>query len=249
MPDGGEAVTIKVAPRLADIDAAAWDTCAGSDNPFVSHAFLSTLEDSGAASNETGWLPQHLIIEDEAGGLIGAVPGYLKSHSHGEYVFDWGWADAFERAGGEYYPKLQVSVPFSPVTGPRLLARPGPDQVIGQQGRQVHAHAVGVGPGHGIRPGVNPLIAGCGQGDLAGCVADGEGLALGTQRCPLGKVVKGARDVSPIGGDDEGIAGGGQVPRVALQVQGRVVQVDIAAKVQAVDARRCRVIQFCHVHR
>jgi predicted N-acyltransferase len=128
MPDGGEPVTIKVAPGMAEIDAAEWDACAGDDNPFVSHAFLSVLEDSGAVTGETGWLPQHLVIEDEAGGLIGAVPGYLKSHSYGEYVFDWGWADAFERAGGKYYPKLQVSVPFSPVTGPRLLARPGHDR-------------------------------------------------------------------------------------------------------------------------
>ncbi len=128
MPDGGEPVTIKVAPRIAEIDAAEWDACAGADNPFVSYAFLSTLEDSGAVSSETGWQPRHLVIEDEAGRLLGAVPAYLKSHSHGEYVFDWGWADAFERAGGNYYPKLQVSVPFSPVTGPRLLARPGADQ-------------------------------------------------------------------------------------------------------------------------
>ncbi len=128
MPDGGDPITIKVAPRIADVDAAAWDACAGADNPFVSHAFLSVLEDSGTVCGDTGWLPQHLVIEDETGALLGAVPGYLKSHSHGEYVFDWGWADAFERAGGEYYPKLQVSVPFSPVTGPRLLARPGAGQ-------------------------------------------------------------------------------------------------------------------------
>ena len=128
MPDGGEPVTIKVAPGISEVDAVEWDACAGPDNPFVSHAFLSTLEDSSAVSGETGWLPQHLIIEDEAGGLLGVVPAYLKNHSHGEYVFDWGWADAFERAGGNYYPKLQISVPFSPVTGPRLLARPGADQ-------------------------------------------------------------------------------------------------------------------------
>ena len=128
MPDGGEPVTIKVASGMTEIDATAWDACAGDDNPFVSHAFLLTLEDSGAVTRDTGWLPQHLVIEDEAGDMLGAVPGYLKSHSYGEYVFDWGWADAFERAGGEYYPKLQVSVPFSPVTGPRLLTRLGPNQ-------------------------------------------------------------------------------------------------------------------------
>ena len=95
--------------------------------PFVSHAFLKALEDSGAVAAKTGWLPQHLVMEDATGQVIGCVPAYVKSHSYGEYVFDWGWAEAFERAGGRYYPKLQVSVPFSPVTGPRLLVRPGGD--------------------------------------------------------------------------------------------------------------------------
>ncbi|MEK1855510.1 MAG: GNAT family N-acetyltransferase [Phyllobacterium sp.] len=90
-------------------------------NPFLSHAFLSSLEDSGCVAQKAGWLPQFLRLEDDSGTLIGAVPCYLKSHSQGEYVFDHGWADAFERAGGRYYPKLQASVPFTPVTGPRLL--------------------------------------------------------------------------------------------------------------------------------
>ena len=123
MPDSGETVTVKVLSSLSEISAKDWDDCAGPDNPFVSYTFLKTLEDSKAACAETGWLPQHLVIEDSAGGLIGATPCYLKNHSHGEYVFDWGWADAYERAGGSYYPKLQVAVPFSPVTGPRLLVR------------------------------------------------------------------------------------------------------------------------------
>ena len=91
---------------------------------MIRSSFLDILEKSGAASVESGWLPQHLLLEDKSGRLIGAVPCYLKNHSYGEYVFDWGWADAFERAGGKYYPKLQVSIPFSPVTGPRLLVRP-----------------------------------------------------------------------------------------------------------------------------
>lgn len=90
-------------------------------NPFVSHDFLSALERSGSATAKTGWLGQHLLAETEDGRLLGAVPCYLKSHSRGEYVFDAGWADAYERAGGRYYPKLQVSAPFTPVTGPRLL--------------------------------------------------------------------------------------------------------------------------------
>jgi uncharacterized protein len=122
--DGGDAVTVRIVPRLADIPAAEWDACAGAANPFLAHAFLEALEASGSATSETGWLPQHLALEDDDGKLMGAVPLYLKSHSYGEYVFDWGWASAYERAGGRYYPKLQCAVPFTPVTGPRLLLRP-----------------------------------------------------------------------------------------------------------------------------
>jgi predicted N-acyltransferase len=96
------------------------------NNPFVSHGFLSSLEASFSVGGRTGWQPRHLLAEDPKGNLMGAAPCYLKSHSRGEYVFDHGWAEAFERAGGDYYPKLQVAVPFTPVTGPRLLARPGP---------------------------------------------------------------------------------------------------------------------------
>ena len=96
------------------------------DNPFVSHEFLVCLEQSLCVGGRTGWQPRYLIAETPKGRLLGAAPCYVKSHSRGEYVFDQGWADAFERAGGDYYPKLQVSVPFTPVTGPRLLARPGP---------------------------------------------------------------------------------------------------------------------------
>jgi predicted N-acyltransferase len=127
MADGDDAVTVKVVSRIADIPAAAWDACAGSDNPFVGHAFLNAVEESGSATRETGWLPQHLTVEDQSGRLAGVAPCYLKSHSYGEYVFDWGWAEAYERAGGKYYPKLQVAVPFTPVTGPRLLIRPDAD--------------------------------------------------------------------------------------------------------------------------
>ncbi len=123
-------VTANAIPSLSAVSAADWDACAGSDNPFVSHAFLSSLEDSGCVGPGTGWSPYYVTIERDGGGLAGGglagcVPMYLKSHSQGEYVFDHSWAHAWERAGGHYYPKLQVSVPFSPVTGPRLLA---PDQ-------------------------------------------------------------------------------------------------------------------------
>jgi predicted N-acyltransferase len=141
---------LRVVADLGEVRADAWDQCAGaaaaqvSDelaqaapdvqpskpgrvaNPFVSHAFLSALEQSGSATPRTGWAPQHLLAETADGELLGAVPCYLKSHSRGEYVFDHGWADAYERAGGSYYPKLQASVPFTPATGPRLLVKPSP---------------------------------------------------------------------------------------------------------------------------
>ncbi|MEX0922944.1 MAG: GNAT family N-acetyltransferase [Rhodovibrionaceae bacterium] len=128
MPDGSEPAVLKVVSALAEVPAAEWDACAGADNPFVSHAFLLALEESGAATEQTGWLGQHLCLEDASGRLLGAVPLYLKNHSYGEYIFDWGWADAYERAGGRYYPKLQCAVPFTPVTGPRLLVRGGTDE-------------------------------------------------------------------------------------------------------------------------
>ena len=118
-------LTLTLHPSISDIAAVDWDACAGTDNPFVSHAFLSAVEDSGSAGSRTGWLPQHAVLRDPAGVVVAAAPMYAKSHSYGEYVFDHGWANALERAGGRYYPKLQVASPFSPVPGPRLLTRPG----------------------------------------------------------------------------------------------------------------------------
>ena len=118
------ALQVKLVQGIGQIEPRTWDACVGPDQPFLSHAFLSALEDSGSAGQRTGWLPLHLVAET-GGELIGCAPMYLKSHSYGEYVFDWGWANAYERAGGKYYPKLQVSVPFTPVPGPRLLVRPG----------------------------------------------------------------------------------------------------------------------------
>jgi hypothetical protein len=122
---------IRVVPAISEIAAAAWDACANppdsSFNPFLSHAFLLALEESRSAAARTGWQPQHLIVDGADGLVAGVAPGYLKSHSRGEYVFDHGWAEAYERAGGRYYPKVQVAVPFTPVTGGRFLARPGPD--------------------------------------------------------------------------------------------------------------------------
>lgn len=123
MPDTGDATEVEVVARINEIDPADWDACAGHANPTVSHGFLSALEDSGSVQADTGWQPQHLIVRDATGRIAACAPMYLKNHSYGEYVFDWGWAEAYERAGGRYYPKLQASVPFTPVTGPRLLCR------------------------------------------------------------------------------------------------------------------------------
>ncbi|MEI9853064.1 MAG: GNAT family N-acetyltransferase [Sphingomonas sp.] len=116
-------VTARIADGVASIPAAQWDACAGSANPFVSHAFLSTLEKSGSATGATGWQPVPIVVDGADGAPAAIAPAYAKSHSQGEYVFDHGWADAWERAGGSYYPKLQVAVPFTPVPGPRLLLR------------------------------------------------------------------------------------------------------------------------------
>jgi len=124
MPDGGDQFTVKAHRAVETIGAAAWDACAGADNPFLSYTFFEALEASGSATVESGWLPQHLAVEDADGTVVGVAPLYLKSHSYGEYVFDHGWAAAYERAGGRYYPKLQCAVPFTPVTGRRLLLRP-----------------------------------------------------------------------------------------------------------------------------
>ena len=116
-----EKLSIEVTSGLGGVSPEEWDACAGPDNPFVSYAFLSALEESKSVAREEGWMPQHLLVKNEQGGLLGAAPAYLKSHSQGEYIFDHGWADALERAGGSYYPKLLSAVPFTPATGPRLL--------------------------------------------------------------------------------------------------------------------------------
>jgi predicted N-acyltransferase len=144
-------VSIRLAQSLKDVPAGAWNACAAGpgadcglkpisqddlspsfstqgqvDNPFICHEFLFSLEQSKSVGGRTGWQSRHLLAETKDGTLLGVAPCYVKTHSRGEYVFDHGWADAFERAGGSYYPKLQVAVPFTPVTGPRLLAPPGP---------------------------------------------------------------------------------------------------------------------------
>ena len=135
-----QSYTIRIAKALADVDGGAWDACANPPNgahdpaddaqkerfnPFISYAFLKACETSGSATARTGWSPMHVLVEDESGALVACAPCYMKTHSMGEYVFDYAWADAYERAGGRYYPKMQVSAPFTPAQGRRLLVRPG----------------------------------------------------------------------------------------------------------------------------
>jgi len=147
---------VRVEGSIKSIDARVWDSCAKGflalpeskceapesnsqaleskledafsdpSNPFISHSFLAALEASKSVGGRSGWLPQHLVVEDQSGEIYAVAPCYLKAHSQGEYVFDHGWADAYERAGGSYYPKLQVAAPFTPVTGRRLLVKSGP---------------------------------------------------------------------------------------------------------------------------
>ncbi len=131
--------TLETVETLADIGKDAWDalkgtakTVAAAYNPFVSYAFLTALEDSGSAQAETGWIGSHIIVRGENGQLEAAMPAYLKMHSYGEYVFDHAWADAYERAGGRYYPKLQSSIPFTPASAPKLLVAPSADAAIAQ---------------------------------------------------------------------------------------------------------------------
>lgn len=132
MPDTSPALTLTLHASIADIEPAVWDACLPQDNPFVSHDFLLALEESGSASARTGWQPRHAVVRDAAGQVAAVAPMYVKSHSWGEYVFDQGWARAFEQAGGRYYPKLQVASPFSPVPGPRLLSRTLPPETLGR---------------------------------------------------------------------------------------------------------------------
>lgn len=146
--------TLSIGTGVAAVEREAWDALAGADNPFVSHDFLSLLEDSASVGKETGWQAAPLMVEDADGTLVAAAPAYLKAHSQGEYVFDHAWADAWERAGGAYYPKLQIAVPFTPVPGPRLLARKDDDarlliraaEAVVRQNSLSSAHATFVAP-------------------------------------------------------------------------------------------------------
>jgi predicted N-acyltransferase len=137
MADGSElgAIAVEALSGVRDVEAAEWDACAAPEqadggrplNPFLTHRFLAALEESGSVGPRTGWTPRPLAARDRTGRLLGVAPLYVKSHSQGEYVFDHAWANAWERAGGSYYPKLQVAAPFTPATGRRFLVAPGPE--------------------------------------------------------------------------------------------------------------------------
>ncbi len=142
---------LQVADTLAAADASDWNRLAG-DDPFLQHAFLHGLHESGCACPDTGWAPQYLLLRDDAGGLAGAMPLYLKSHSYGEYVFDWAWAEAYQRHGLDYYPKLLCAVPFTPVAGARLLARSDAERRLLAAGAMELARECGVSSLHVLYP-------------------------------------------------------------------------------------------------
>ncbi|KAL0335306.1 UNVERIFIED_CONTAM: hypothetical protein Sradi_4742500, partial [Sesamum radiatum] len=127
--DKQKKLSVSVVSSISEVSPDEWDACSldssGPEkfNPFLTHGFLSSLEESGSAVKETGWVPQHIIARDDCNKVLGVIPLYLKSHSYGEYVFDHSWADAYHTYGSRYYPKLQCCVPFTPVTGPRILVR------------------------------------------------------------------------------------------------------------------------------
>lgn len=160
MPDDQPTLTAHIAEQISAIPAVDWDACAEGTgqprNPFISHAFLQALEESGCVGDRTGWQPRHVFVKDANGTIVAASPLYVKTHSQGEYVFDHAWAHAFERAGGHYYPKLQCAVPFTPVTSPRLLIRPAaipgtpPAELRAALGRAMSAvtHQTGVSSLH-----------------------------------------------------------------------------------------------------
>jgi len=150
----GPDITARIAPGVGSIPASGWDACAGADNPFLSHDFLSILEESGSVGGQSGWQPAPIVIDGADGQPAAIAPAYAKTHSQGEYVFDHGWADAWQRAGGNYYPKIQIAVPFTPAPGPRLLLRDaalapalvGAVEAVVDQNRLSSAHATFVTP-------------------------------------------------------------------------------------------------------
>ncbi len=146
--------SIVVLGSLADVNPSAWDALVAraDGNVFLSYAYLRALETTGCVGGRTGWAPRHLVARDGAGALIGAMPMYIKTHSYGEYVFDWAWADAYRRSGGEYYPKLLAAVPFTPCTGPRVLAADDETRLALMQGAMAFALQSGVSSLHVLFP-------------------------------------------------------------------------------------------------
>ena len=161
---GEDEIALVVGEAVGAFPAAEWDALTDGGNPFVSHAFLTALEDSGSVGGRTGWSPAPLAILGEDGQLAAALPAYIKTHSQGEYVFDQSWADAWHRAGGHYYPKLQIAAPFTPATGPRLLTR---DPALGLallRGAEALCDAQGLSSAHAtfIDPAQLPLFEAAG---------------------------------------------------------------------------------------
>ncbi|MDH3693671.1 MAG: GNAT family N-acetyltransferase, partial [Gammaproteobacteria bacterium] len=125
----------RIIHAVDDVPATGWNACVGDDVPYFRHEFLNALEQTGCVCKDTGWDPRHVVLfeSDTSDDILGVVPAYLKFHSYGEYVFDWAWANAYHRYGYEYYPKLLIAAPFTPVTGPRMLIRAGADQTLVRQ--------------------------------------------------------------------------------------------------------------------
>jgi uncharacterized protein len=146
--DEADRLTLRIGSGVADVPAAAWDALHDGGNPFVGHGLLALLERSGSVGPGTGWQPAPLLVEDANGTLLAAAPAYVKGHSQGEYVFDHSWADAWARAGGDYYPKLQICVPFTPVPGPRLLGRDADALALLLRGAQSIVQGNGLSSAH-----------------------------------------------------------------------------------------------------
>ena len=162
--DQGGEIAVRVAGSVGEFAAAEWDALTDSGNPFVSHAFLTALEDSGSVGGRSGWGPVPLVITAADGTLRAALPAYRKLHSQGEYVFDHSWADAWHRAGGEYYPKLQIAAPFTPATGPRLLTRDPALALALLRGAEALCEGQGLSSAHAtfIEPAQVPLFEAAG---------------------------------------------------------------------------------------
>ena len=197
MADRESEIVAKIASGVAGLNARAWDRLAG-DDPFVSHAFLAALEDSGSVGPGTGWTPAPILIEDDGAHLVAAAPAYLKTHSQGEYVFDHGWADAWERAGGAYYPKLQIAVPFTPVPGPRLLgSRPqhllAAIEAVTVQNDMSSAHITFIDEARSRRSRAPRLARSARASNIIGSTAAIRASTTSSARCPAASARRSAR--------------------------------------------------------